>query len=63
MTSEDITRVRMVLESIKPPRGGAGKVSVTFTLNFAPSGVLHRMQYGILEESDVPPLAKSQSVR
>lgn len=59
----DTSRVVALLGTVKPPRGGAGKVMVTFTLNFAPGGILHRLQYGIAEEGDVPPLAKSTLVR
>lgn len=63
LSAQDQHRVVQLLQTVKAPRGGAGKVIVTFTLNFAPGGTLHRMQYGIGEEGDVPPLAKSPTVR
>ncbi len=63
LSEQDTHRVVALLGTVRPPRGGAGKVTVTLTLNFAPGGAVHRLQYGIAEESDVPPLAKSHSVR
>lgn len=63
LSQTDQERVLALLGTVRPPRGGAGKVTVTLTLNFAPGGSLHRLQYGITEESDVPALAKSGTVR
>lgn len=54
LASAEQQRVLNLLKTITPPRSGAGKVSVTFVLNFAPGGLLHRLQYHVGEEGDVP---------